>query len=124
MSDEEIDSEEEAPYEEDSDEDGLVEMSDDDSEEAADEEGEGDNDEDDSEGSDDGDNDASEEIAPGAVSGYNQGELSNQNTKRVCVHTHSSFVRCHLVSYFARKFTYPETAGAIPHPKCCKILHH
>lgn len=72
MSDEEIDSDEEAPYDEESEDEGLVEMSDEDSDEPAEEEADPDAEDDESEGSEDADNDVSEEPTTGAVLQINQ----------------------------------------------------
>jgi len=80
MSDEEIDSDEEAPYDEESEDEGLVEMSDEDSEEPAEEEADPDAEDDESEGSDDADNDVSEELTTGTILHVNQCACVRQDT--------------------------------------------
>lgn len=102
MSEEDIDSEDEQRFDEDSESDALVAMSDDDSEaepevpaEPEEEvDAEGDEDEDDSDGSDDDENEASEEIAPGSIPRDHQ---STFPTARLV---------CGLCVLGAAKFTY------------------
>lgn len=124
MSDEEIDSDEEAPYDEESEDEGLVEMSDEDSEEPAEEEADPDAEDDESEGSDDADNDVSEELTTGTILHVNQCACVRQEYCELAVHLRYSTRSCTLLPAVSLDFSDAAASQFIPNPKYREILHY